>query len=96
MLQPLPIDGDPTLAPECPTCGAPVTVIDRFTLAGSPGPVEHVKISCAAGHRFTVPTDWFARTREQPRDPDAGRRAARRGRRVATRTREGQPLGSGR
>jgi len=41
----------------CPSCGLPADMVDRFMLDGSPGPVEHVKIACAAGHWFTLPLD---------------------------------------
>jgi hypothetical protein len=44
---------------DCPQCGLPAQIIDRFTLGGSPGPVEHVKIACLAGHWFTPPADWL-------------------------------------
>ena len=40
---------------QCPSCGLPATITDRFTLHGSPGPVEHVRLVCVAGHRFTPP-----------------------------------------
>lgn len=45
---------------DCPGCGAPMEVIDRFTLYGVPAPVEHVKVRCVVGHWYTIPTDWFA------------------------------------
>ena len=44
----------------CPTCGVPMEVVDRFTLAGAPAPVEHVKVRCPSGHWFTIPTEWLA------------------------------------
>jgi endogenous inhibitor of DNA gyrase (YacG/DUF329 family) len=49
---------------ECPTCGAPTEIIDRFTLYGVPEPVDHVKVRCVVGHWYTIPTDWV---------PSAGR-----------------------
>jgi hypothetical protein len=47
---------------ECPTCGLPAEVTDRFTLGGAPGPVEHVKLVCVAGHRCTPPVDRLPAT----------------------------------
>ncbi len=41
----------------CPQCGEPAEVVQRVTLGGSPGPVEHVKIICAARHWFTPMVD---------------------------------------
>jgi hypothetical protein len=40
----------------CPECGRAAEITDRFTLAGSPDPVAHVRIECAAGHWFTEPS----------------------------------------
>jgi len=48
---------------DCPSCGLPAQIVDRFTLSGSPSPVEHLKIVCTAGHWATLPIDWF---REPP------------------------------
>jgi len=31
---------------ECPACGLPAEIADRFTLGGAPDPVEHVKLVC--------------------------------------------------
>jgi hypothetical protein len=42
-----------------PTCQAPATVLDRFVLSSTSGPVEHAKTSCLAGHGFTT-TDTLA------------------------------------
>ena len=44
---------------ECPTCGLPAEITDRFTLAGAPGPVEHVKLVCVMRHWFTIPVDML-------------------------------------
>jgi hypothetical protein len=43
-----------------PTCQAPATVLDRFVLWSTSGPVEHAKTSCLAGHGFTPTTDTLA------------------------------------
>jgi hypothetical protein len=45
---------------ECPACGLPAEITDRFTLGGAPGPVEHVKLVCVVRHWFTLPVDQFA------------------------------------
>jgi len=42
---------------DCPLCGLPAEIVARFTFDGSPGPVEHVKLACVAGHWFTLPVD---------------------------------------
>jgi hypothetical protein len=39
----------------CPECAAPAEVVDRFTLPGTDGPVEHVKVACLAQHWFLLP-----------------------------------------
>lgn len=43
---------------DCPDCGAPAEVVDRYVLraSGSP-PVEHVATHCAAGHRLVHTTN---------------------------------------
>ena len=61
---------------DCPSCGAPTQVIDRFTLDGVPDPVEHVKVRCVIGHWFTIPADWLSQAAaavEQPATSSAGR-----------------------
>jgi hypothetical protein len=45
---------------ECPTCGLPAEITDRFTLDGAPGPVEHVKVVCIRRHWYVLPVDMFA------------------------------------
>jgi hypothetical protein len=49
------IPAEPLL--ECPACGLPAEITDRFTLGGAPEPVEHVKLVCVARHWFTIPVD---------------------------------------
>jgi hypothetical protein len=49
------IPTDPLL--ECPTCGLPAEIIDRFTLGGAPAPLEHVKLFCVNRHWYTLPVD---------------------------------------
>jgi hypothetical protein len=43
-----------------PDCLAPAQVVDRFTLASTDGPVDHVKTMCLAGHGFTPTADMLA------------------------------------
>jgi hypothetical protein len=45
---------------ECPACGLPAEVIDRFVLNAAPAPVEHVKLVCVKRHWFTIPVDPLA------------------------------------
>jgi hypothetical protein len=52
------IPSEPLL--ECPACGLPAEITDRFVLSGAPGPVEHVKIVCVTRHWFTLPVDQLA------------------------------------
>lgn len=42
---------------DCPTCGLPAEITDRFTLMGAPAPVEHVKVVCVRRHWYTLPVD---------------------------------------
>jgi hypothetical protein len=42
---------------DCPTCGLPAEITDRFTLDGVPEPVEHVKLMCIGRHWSTLPID---------------------------------------
>jgi hypothetical protein len=38
---------------DCPRCGLPAQIVDRFALKSTSGPVEHVKMRCVAGHVLT-------------------------------------------
>jgi hypothetical protein len=49
------IPTDPLL--NCPACGLPAEITDRFVLGGVPTPVEHVKLVCIKGHWYTPPVD---------------------------------------
>ena len=60
----------PDLELDCPTCGAPMEVIDRFTLRGVPEDVEHVKVRCIVGHWFTPMTESLVKA---DRDAHPGR-----------------------
>jgi hypothetical protein len=44
---------------DCPTCGLPAEITDRFTLGGAPEPVEHLKVVCVRRHWCTLPVDMF-------------------------------------
>jgi hypothetical protein len=54
---------------ECPTCGLPAEITDRFTLNGVPTPVEHVKLVCVKRHWYTLPVDQLSAA--QPQQPKA-------------------------
>jgi hypothetical protein len=41
----------------CPECNLPAEIADRFTLSGTDGALEHLKIVCMAGHWFTPLAD---------------------------------------
>lgn len=62
----------------CPTCAGPVTVVDRFRLGSTDGPVEHVRISCPQRHHYAMPLENVpARTASDVHgDPAHGHRAA--------------------
>lgn len=50
----------------CPECAAPAEVTDRFALASSHGPIEHLVLWCAVGHHFRMPSDLLPpQAREQ-------------------------------
>jgi hypothetical protein len=68
---------------ECPACGLPAEITDRFVLNGAPAPVEHVRVGCVKRHWFTVPADQLAadeRTSSGPAEADAGRHLGERAR----------------
>lgn len=44
----------------CPECGNAATVIDRFSLYSTDGPVEHVRIECIDRHHFTTLAEQVA------------------------------------
>lgn len=45
----------------CPECSDLAEILDRFVLESTDGLIEHVKIACIAGHRFTLPVDMLDR-----------------------------------
>ena len=52
-----PAQAEHVLLFDCPTCGFPAEITDRFTLNGAPAPVEHVKLVCMQRHWYTLPLD---------------------------------------
>jgi hypothetical protein len=56
-----------------PNCGPPATITDRFTLNGSPEPVEHAKLVCVVGHWFTPPIESLPRPLHESRAVNAMR-----------------------
>ena len=56
------VPGDALL--ECPSCGLPAEISDRFTLDGVPTAVAHVKLICVLGHWYTLPVDQLSRWTE--------------------------------
>ena len=54
---PAEIEAPAAIPLDCPSCGLPAQIVDRFTLPGSAGAVEHLKIVCTAGHSVTPPID---------------------------------------
>jgi hypothetical protein len=69
---------------ECPACGLLAAITDRFTLAGAPAPVEHVKITCVMRHWFTLPVEQLAAapaTDSGPAEAGVGRDLGERARR---------------
>ena len=55
---------------ECPSCGLPAEITARFTLAGAPEPVEHVKVVCIRRHWYVLPGDMFAVSAPVPKHAD--------------------------
>ena len=41
----------------CPDCGVPAEVTERFWLPSTDGPVDHIALSCVAGHHFRMAVD---------------------------------------
>lgn len=65
------VPADPLL--NCPTCGLPAEITDRFMLDGAPGPVEHVKLVCVQGHWYTLAVDQLPPSEPEPdRPPNTG------------------------
>jgi hypothetical protein len=60
---------EPIFCPD-PACTAPAHILDRWTWESTDGPVEHVKTSCAHGHRFTPTVDSLAAQPTAPPQPE--------------------------
>jgi hypothetical protein len=41
----------------CPECSKQATVLDRFVLGSTDGPIEHVRIRCVDNHHFMMPAE---------------------------------------
>jgi hypothetical protein len=50
----------------CPECGQPAEVLDRFVLASTDGPTEHMRLRCLAGHPLMLPVDALDRAPVSP------------------------------
>jgi hypothetical protein len=50
----------------CPDCTAPAEISERFSLASTDGPVDHIVLSCVGGHHFRTAADLLAVPQEQP------------------------------
>jgi hypothetical protein len=50
----------------CPQCGASARITERFWLASTAGPVEHLKIGCVNNHWLTPLAETFASTQPDP------------------------------
>ncbi len=46
----------PSLIP-CPACSLPAEITERFTLASTDGPVDHIAVACVADHLFRMAVD---------------------------------------
>jgi hypothetical protein len=46
----------------CPECGQPAEVLDRFVLASTDGPTEHVRLRCLDRHHLLLRTESLAAT----------------------------------
>lgn len=45
----------------CPECGQPAEVVDRFVLASTDGPTEHLRLRCLDRHHLLLPTEALSR-----------------------------------
>jgi hypothetical protein len=50
----------------CPQCGAPAQITERFWLASTAGPVEHLKTSCVNHHWLTPPAETLPDAQPDP------------------------------
>ncbi len=56
---------------DCPECHRPATVIGRFSLAGTGGPVEYLRIRCAGPLSLLVPAADVRPDSRRPRSAAA-------------------------
>jgi hypothetical protein len=49
-----------------PDCRAAATIVDRFLLDSTHGPVAHVRTRCARGHWFMMPASRWQPPAEAP------------------------------
>ncbi len=49
----------------CPECEATAEITDIFQLYSTDGLVEHVVVSCVAGHHFRMPADELTEPRHR-------------------------------
>jgi len=49
----------------CPDCDVPAEVTDRFALASTSGPADHIVVRCAAGHWFRMASDLLPESTRQ-------------------------------
>lgn len=47
----------------CPQCGAPAQITERFWLASTAGPADHLKTGCVNHHWLTPPAGTLAGAR---------------------------------
>ncbi len=45
----------------CPECHSPGEVLDRFVMASTDGPIEHVRVVCVLRHWFLLPAATLER-----------------------------------
>ena len=50
----------------CPDCTAPAEITERFSLASTDGPVDHIVLFCAGGHHFRMAADMLPVPQPQP------------------------------
>lgn len=53
----------------CPECEVPAEVTDRFSLASTHGPVDHVVLRCTAGHHFRMPAEKLSAEEQEQLTP---------------------------
>jgi hypothetical protein len=50
----------------CPECSATAQITERFWLASTAGPVEHLVTGCANDHWLTPPAETLAGAQPEP------------------------------